>query len=63
VDCGAQVYYRLGRSFAADPTPPPDFGKFAEVCRHIVMHYNDGWAHGFHYGIKYWEVWNEPNIE
>ena len=63
VDCGAQVCYRLGRSFGADPTPPPDFGKFAEVCRHIVMHYNDGWAHGFHYGIKYWEVWNEPNIE
>lgn len=63
VDCGAQVYFRLGRSFAADPTPPPDFDKFAEVARHIVMHYNTGWANGFHYGIKYWEVWNEPNIQ
>jgi xylan 1,4-beta-xylosidase len=63
IDCGAKVYFRLGRSFAADPTPPPDFAKFAEVARHIAMHYNAGWAGGHHYGIQYWEVWNEPNIQ
>ncbi len=63
VDCGAKVYFRLGRSFSADPTPPPDFDKFAEVCRHIAMHYNAGWANGHHYGIQYWEVWNEPNVQ
>src|ERR1051325_5286038 len=63
VDCGAQPYFRLGRSYFANPTPPPDFDKFAEVSRHVAMHYNAGWANGFHYGIKYWEVWNEPNIE
>ena len=63
VDLGARVYFRLGRSFAADPTPPPDFDKFAQVAKHIVMHYNAGWANGHHYGIRYWEIWNEPNIE
>ncbi len=62
IDCGAKVYFRLGRSFAADPAPPPDVGKFAEVARHIAMHYNAGWAAGYHYGIQYWEVWNEPNV-
>lgn len=23
------------------------------------MHYNLGWANGFHYNIRYWEFWNE----
>ena len=63
IDCGAKVYYRLGRSFAADPTPPPDFTKFGEVAKHVAMHYNAGWAGGYHYGIKYWEIWNEPNVQ
>ena len=34
--------------------------KWANVCKHIVMHYNAGWANGFYYNIKNWEVWNEP---
>jgi hypothetical protein len=25
------------------------------------MHYNEGWADGFNYGIEYWEIWNEPD--
>ena len=63
VDCSARPCFRLGRSFGADPTPPPDFEKFAEVAKHIVMHYNGGCANGYHYNIRYWEIWNEPNIE
>jgi len=38
-----------------------DFKKFAEICKRIVMHYNDGWANGFNYNIKKWEIWNEPS--
>ena len=34
-----------------------------EVCKHIVMHYNDGWNDGYHYNIAYWEIWNEPDLE
>ena len=63
VDSGAEVYYRVGRSWSADPAPPPDFDKFAKVCQHIAMHYNGGWADGFHYNIRYWEVWNEPDVK
>ena len=40
--------------------PPSDFNKWARICEHIVRHYNEGWADGFHYGIEYWEIWNEP---
>ncbi|MBQ2967529.1 MAG: hypothetical protein IJE10_05365 [Clostridia bacterium] len=40
--------------------PPADFAKWARICEHIVRHYNEGWADGFHYGIEYWEIWNEP---
>ncbi len=59
--------YRLGvtienycgvRQYRLDP--PKDFGKWARICEHIVRHYNEGWANGFTYDIKYWEIWNEP---
>lgn len=62
VGVGAQVLYRLGRSEGADPTPPADFDRYAQVVRHIVLHYNRGWAHGYHYEIRYWEIWNEPDL-
>ena len=57
---GAEVYYRIGRSWGANINPPEDFDKFANVVKHIAMHYNQGWANGFHYDIRYWEFWNEP---
>ena len=41
---------------------PKDLNKWAEVCSHIVAHYNKGWANGFHYNIRYWEIWNEPEV-
>jgi hypothetical protein len=63
VDCGAQVCYRIGRSFGADPSPPADFDKYANIVKHVAMHYNAGWAHGFHHNIRYWEFWNEPDAE
>lgn len=61
---GAEVFYRLGYTWGGpySKTPPSDYAKFAEICKHIVMHYNHGWAKGFRYGIQYWEVWNEPDI-
>lgn len=62
VDGGFKVLFRLGESWGGPRKPPPDFEKCAEVCRRIVMHYNEGWADGFRFGIKYWEIWNEPDI-
>ena len=65
---GAEPIYRLGvtienyqkiRAYRIDP--PSDFGKWARICEHIIRHYNEGWADGFKYGIKYWEIWNEPD--
>ncbi len=58
---GAEIYYRVGRSWGANIDPPVDFDKFASVVEHIAMHYNQGWANGFHYDIRYWEFWNEPD--
>ena len=26
------------------------------------MHYNQGWANGFHDNIRYWEFWNEADL-
>lgn len=61
-ETGAAIYYRIGRSWGANADPPADFDKFASVIKHIAMHYNQGWANGFHYDIRYWEFWNEPDI-
>jgi len=60
---GAQVFYRLGYSWGGPSDVPSDYARFAEICKHIVMHYNQGWANGFKYGIRYWEIWNEPDIK
>ena len=60
--------YRLGVSIenfhkikAYRIFPPEDMKKWARICEHIIRHYNEGWANGFHYDIKYWEIWNEPD--
>jgi hypothetical protein len=64
---GAAPLFRLGAS-AGDSSAIPDsfvedadFERYAEVARHVVLHYNKGWKSGFQYGIKYWEVLNEPD--
>ena len=63
---GCPVMYRLGTSiehclprFYA--FPPKDFHKWTQICLHIIRHYNEGWAGGMHAGIRYWEIWNEPD--
>jgi xylan 1,4-beta-xylosidase len=62
---GARIVYRLGVSIEHTANkyhvhPPDDFDKWADICVHIIRHYNEGWADGFHYDISHWEIWNEP---
>ena len=68
IDSGCQPYFRLGVTIenfhyikAYRIFPPKDFSKWARICEHIIRHYNEGWADGFCYDIKYWEIWNEPD--
>lgn len=65
---GTQVFYRLGASIEHwskkyNILPPADFAKWARICEHIIMHYNEGWANGFNWNIIYWEIWNEPDLD
>ena len=65
---GANVIFRLGYNWGVPHASTSyigasDYEKWAEVCKHIVMHYNDGWSDGFHYDIPYWEIWNEPDFK
>ena len=43
--------------------PPKDYAKWARICEHIILHYTEGWANGYHYKIRYWEIWNEPEVQ
>lgn len=68
IEFGAEPFYRLGSKIEHGVKKygtimPPDFQKWAEICEHIIRHYNEGWADGFHYNIKYWEIWNEPDLD
>lgn len=68
VAAGTQVFFRLGESIEHTVKqynifPPKDYLKWARICEHIIRHYNEGWANGLHLGIKYWEIWNEPDLD
>lgn len=65
---GVKTFYRLGSKIEHEvkkygTLPPKDFKKWAVICEHIILHYNYGWANGFNYGIEYWEIWNEPDLD
>ena len=65
---GTEPFFRLGQRIehAAkryNVWPPKDFAKWARICEHVIRHYNRGWADGFEWNIKYWEIWNEPDID
>ena len=67
IECGAEVIYRIGTSIEhtrqkIDTIVPPDMEKWARIAVNIIRHYNEGWANGYHFNIKYWEIWNEPNL-
>ena len=65
IEAGTKVFYRLGASiehgYKFGTYPPKDYRKWARICEHIIRHYTEGWTDGFHYGIAYWEIWNEPD--
>lgn len=70
VSNGVKPFYRLGETIenafrikAYRIYPPKNPEKWARICEHIIRHYNEGWANGFHMGITYWEIWNEPEGE
>ena len=68
VESGVEPFFRLGVTIENDAAiksyridPPSDPCKWAVICEHIIRHYTEGWADGFKYDIKYWEIWNEPD--
>jgi len=69
IEAGSEPFYRLGQTIENQTAakynifPPKDYKKWARICEHIIRHYNEGWADGFHYNIKYWEIWNEADLD
>ena len=64
---GATALFRIGASAGDRSAIPNAFTKdeeylhYADIARHVVLHYNKGWNKGFNYNVKYWEVLNEPD--
>ena len=66
-ELGLDILFRLGTSIEHSGPKvhfnagiPEDFDKVAEIFAGTVRHYNRGWANGFNWNIRYWEIWNEP---
>jgi xylan 1,4-beta-xylosidase len=68
IQANERVSFNFGRSDLSmvglhnSATPPDDFAKYAAIAKQVVLHYNEGWANGFNYGIQYWEIWNESDL-
>ncbi len=68
LEAGTETFFRLGQTIEHqikkhNTLPPKDFKKWAVICEHIIRHYNHGWANGYRLNIKYWEIWNEPDLD
>ena len=68
LDAGTETFFRLGQTIEHQikkhgTVPPEDFKKWAVICEHIIRHYNEGWADGYKLNIKYWEIWNEADLD
>ena len=68
LEAGTETFYRLGQKIENhikkyNIYPPKDFKKWAVICEHIIRHYNEGWADGYHFNIQYWEIWGEPDLD
>lgn len=68
VKAGVEPFFRLGvtiENYASVKAyrifPPSDPLKWAQICEGVIRHYTEGWADGFEYDIRYWEIWNEPD--
>ena len=66
LEVGAEPIFRLGVSIEHAPVkrhvfPPKDFAKWARICEHIIRHYNEGWAGGHEWNLRWWEIWNEAD--
>ena len=70
IEANIEPYYRLGITIENQAYikpyhtfPPKNPEKWARVCEHIIRHYNEGWADGYKLNIKYWEIWNEADLD
>ncbi len=68
LEANTKTFYRLGQTIEHQvkkhgTIPPKDFKKWAVICEHIIRHYTEGWAEGFHHDMDYWEIWNEPDLD
>ena len=66
IDAGAKIEFRFGETIEHSKNTylvndPVNYEKWADVCCHIIRHYNEGWADGFKWKIEYWSIWEEPD--
>ena len=59
---GAEPLFSL-RGGVGGAAAAPDADKWAQVVRHVVLHYSSGWNKGFRNQVRYWEIWDAPDSE
>lgn len=65
---GAEPVLRLGESpdhyeRKLFVKAPKNAEKWASICEHIIAHYNEGFADGYKWKLRYFEIWDLPELE
>ena len=65
---GAEPILRLGESpdhyeRKLFVKAPKNAEKWASICEHIIAHYNEGFAGGYKWKLRYVEIWDLPELE
>ncbi len=70
MESGCEPFFRLGVTIETQCTvrayhiyPPNDNLQWARICEGVIAHYTEGWADGYTFPIRYWEIWCEPENE
>ncbi|RJP26485.1 MAG: hypothetical protein C4527_15085 [Candidatus Omnitrophota bacterium] len=58
---GHEIYLRLGNSWNNSSETPKNITNYVEAAKNVIRHYTQGLWDGFHFPIRYVEVWNEPD--
>jgi xylan 1,4-beta-xylosidase len=61
-EIGADILFTIASAIPQNTRPPADLPRYAQVVQHIVRHFCAGWANGFDFAVRYWEIGDEPDL-
>ncbi|HPP79124.1 hypothetical protein, partial [Methanospirillum sp.] len=62
IEGGFEPYFRIGDGYdMVNPPDPQEYENWSDAAMKVISHYREGLWDGFSSGIRYVEIWNEPD--